>query len=172
VPNSKHYRDDGNPQIGMRAEADLPEWISKGWDRLDQTDLGGRVQPALSLWHEGILLQPEHPSLAIVSFVASLEQSALSMPGFTRRLGASAKFWLAAGSAATAEEIQQLRDAKIYGKRSQTSHGSALHGIEPEFGFVLLQPIGSEDPTYKFVVGTLQSIRNISRRCLLNILTI
>jgi hypothetical protein len=170
VPNPDHYHDDGNPQIGIRAEAHLPDWISKRWDRLDKADFGGRVQPALSLWHEGILLQPEHPSLAMVSFVASLEQSALSMPEFTRRLGANAKFWLAAESAATAEEIQQLRDAKIYGKRSETSHGSALHGIELEFGFMLLQPIGSEDPTYTFVFRTLQLIRNVSRRCLVNIL--
>jgi hypothetical protein len=170
VPNPDHYHDDGNPQIGMRAEVDLPDWVRKGWDRLDEADFSGKVQPALSLWHEGILLQPEHSSLAMVSFVASLEQSALSTPGFTRRLGASAKFWLAAESAATAQELQQLRDAKIYGKRSETSHGSALHGVEPEFGFMLLQPIGSEDPTHKFVFGTLQLIRNVSRKCLINIL--
>ena len=55
-------------------------------------------------------------------------------------------------------------------RRSETSHGSALHGIELEFGFMLLQPIGSEDPTYNFVFGTLQLIRNISRRCLINVL--
>ena len=170
VPNPDHYYRDGNPQIGMRAEADLPDWISKSWDRLDEADFGGRVQPALSLWHEGILLQPEHPSLAMVSFVAALEQSALSTPGLTRNLRPGEKFWLAAESAATAEEIQQLQDAKIYGKRSKTAHGSALHGIEQEFGFMLLQPIGSEDPTYKFVFQTLQLIRNVSRRCLINIL--
>ena len=169
VPNPKRYYDDSNPQIGMRAEADLPDWISKGWDRLDEADFGGKVQPALSLWHEGILLQPEHPSLAMVSFVASLEQSAVSMPGFRRRLGAGAKFWLAAESTATAEEIQQLRGAGIYAKRSETSHGSALHGIEQEFGFMLLQPIGSDDPTYKFVFETAQLIRLISRRCLIKI---
>jgi hypothetical protein len=106
----------------------------------------------------------------MVSFVAALEQSAQSLPGFNTALRPGEKFWMAAASAATAEEIQHLRDAKIYGKRSKTAHGAALHGIEPEFGFMLLQPIDSEDPTYKFVFETLQSIRNVSRQCLVNIL--
>jgi hypothetical protein len=171
IPNPSRFYDSGNPQIGLRDEAGLPDWVVTAWSRLDNPDFAARAQPALSLWHEGILLQPEHPSLAVVAFVAALEQSAQSLTGYDKAASDSAKFWLGAESVGTPEEIQQLREARIYGKRSATSHGAALHGIEVEFGFMLLQPIGSEDPTYKFVFGTAQLIRSISRRCLVNILS-
>lgn len=65
-----------NPQIGMYDDQALPSWVDAALVRLDGIDGtdADNVGAALSLWHQGILLQPEHPSLALVAFVASIEQ--------------------------------------------------------------------------------------------------
>ncbi len=59
-----------------------------------------------------------------------------------------------------------------YGKRSTTSHGKGLHGLESKFGHMLLPPIGKGDPIYDFVFGHLREMARVSRGVLLRILDV
>lgn len=62
-------------QRGLRTEVELPEWIYVAWWH-SYFDEATRQPATLSLWREGKLLQPEHPTFALVAFTASLEQAA------------------------------------------------------------------------------------------------
>ena len=153
-------------QIGYREEASLPDWLPRAWEKLNNDAFNSTVAPALSLWHEGILLQPEHPSMSMVAYVAAIEQVA-GNPG-DGILSARRKFWEAVRETSTPEDLLALKKADVYGKRSATSHGSGLYGIELEFGHMLLKPDGPGDPTYDFMFDTLQRMARISRAVLLD----
>lgn len=159
-----------NPQIGHQDPTDVPEWIFLVWDRLDESEFGLKCLPSVSIWHEGIILQAEHPSLSFVAYVASVEQAAhLIVPDAAQRSD-SGRFWAAVKTVASPEEMALLKEINPYGKRSATGHGSGLHGIESEFGHMLLPPIGPGDPTYDFVFGHLRQMARISREVLLRAL--
>jgi hypothetical protein len=171
VPAPAWFDDKDAAQIGLRDEEELPGWFDPAWDRLgEENAFAERMGPALSLWHEGILLQSEHPSMAMVAYVAAVEQAALSLPEAAPASGFGQRFWAAIRAVAEEGEIESLRQADIYGRRSATSHGSALYGIEMEFGYMLLQPVGPGDPAFDFVYGALQLMARVSRRCLLKVL--
>jgi hypothetical protein len=106
--------------------------------------------------------------MAMIAYVAAVEQLAEPVLDLVdgRRLFAQS-FWKAVESVASPKDVDALKQADIYGKRSATTHGGALHGIELEFGHMLLQPIGPGDPTYDFMFDTLQRMKLISRSLLL-----
>ena len=142
VPNVEWLVNLDSDEQGYRDPQPLPQWLQAAWHRLE-TDLASvRLAPALSLWHEGILLQSEHPSMAMVAYVAAVEQVAEPVLDDAGVRSARQTFWSAIEKAASAGDFAELRNADAYDKRSATSHGGALHGIELEFGNMLLQPIG------------------------------
>ncbi len=55
-------------QRGMRDEVELPDWLHTGWLHSYFDEKVTKKSAALSLWREGKLLQPEHPSFALVAF--------------------------------------------------------------------------------------------------------
>jgi len=85
---------------------------------------------ALSLWHEGILVRRQHPSLALVCFVACIEALAGPEPNERKQ------FWNLVASVTEPDELRYLRQRRgdIYRLRSLTAHGSRLHGSEMIFG--------------------------------------
>jgi hypothetical protein len=126
--------------------------------------------PCLSIWHEGIMLQAEHPSLSFMAYVASIEQAShLLFPG-KKQLKDSQRFWSAVETVASPETLDEIKEMKPYGKRSATVHGGGLHGIESEFGHMLLPPIGKGDPIYDFVFDHLRQMARVSRDVLLHTL--
>jgi hypothetical protein len=71
------------------------------------------------------------------------------------------------------------KDWDVYGKRSKTAHGSALHGFEPHFGalfyFRYVPPtigagrhfsIDEKDPAQVFTLRTLPTVANLAARLL------
>lgn len=169
VPSARYLTDLDNPGPNDRDPQPLPEWLRAAWGRFDDESFRSKVDPALSLWHEGILLQAEHPSMAMVAYIAVVEQLAEPVldPIDGRRLF-SQSFWKAIELVASPEDIASLRQADAYGKRSATTHGGALHGIELEFGHMLLQPIGAGDATYDFMFDTLQRMKLVARTLVLH----
>jgi hypothetical protein len=59
----------------MRDEQEIPIWVREAWGKLDAEGAPKPTASALSLWHQGILLKAEHPSLALIAFVACVEQA-------------------------------------------------------------------------------------------------
>ena len=161
---------DDSTQIGCREEAPLPDWFSEAWQRLEDGANRSVLAPALSLWHEGILLQSEHPSMAIISYVAAVEQVAAPVLGADGKRSSRQSFMQCVDKVATPDDLAALKKADVYGKRSATSHGGALHGIELEFGHPLLHPLGPGDPTFDFMFDTLRRMARIARSALIEAL--
>lgn len=160
-----------NPQIGMRDEQPLPGWLQEAWRYLDNDDRAGDAAAALSLWHEGLLLQPEHPSFALVAFVASVEQVDKVLQPATS--GSAARFWKALGQVTPASDLAALRKPDVYKLRSSTAHGSRVHGLETIFGAVVPPPplsTISPDPLSHFVHRTVPQMAKAARALLIRML--
>jgi hypothetical protein len=154
-----------NPQIGMRAEEPLPSWIPGAWNRIEDGTEDKRTVSALAFWHQGVLLMPQHPSFALLAFVACIEAL-----GPETAAGESDRFWKAVDRVAMPDEIALLKRARVYNLRSSTGHGGALHGIESQFGARLFLPINREDPVEEFMFSTLRLTARLSRQALLQTL--
>jgi hypothetical protein len=104
--------------------------------------------------------------MAMVAYVAVIEQVAERVLDADGRRLARQTFWQAVKKTASSDDFSVLKRADAYGKRSATSHGGALHGIELEFGHMLLMPHGPGDSTYDFMFETLQRMARVSRNVL------
>jgi hypothetical protein len=153
-----------NPQIGMRALESLPAWIPPAWERISQGEIDTAVIAALSCWHQGLLLTPQHPSFAFVAFIAAIE--ALGPATAKTR---SARFWSAVATVAEAAEVDRLKQQNLYGLRSATAHSGGLHGLETMFGAHLFLPMDPEDSVERFMFETLRTTARIGRQLLLRI---
>lgn len=123
----------------------LPEWVAPAWQALDEDEA---LASAMSVWHQGMVLTAGSPSFAFVAFCAAIEGIAGSKP-VRKRLGplpdpcpqcgtvpkASARFWATVSLVRSAENLAHLKKrVDPYGRRSDTAHGRALHGIETQYG--------------------------------------
>lgn len=157
-----------NPQVGLRDEQPLPGWLEGAWSILKTNDPKGDIAAALSLWHEGVLLQPEHPSFALVAFVASVEQMGKLLEPMKR--GHAARFWNALLRAVSQSEFAALKTIDVYGLRSEIAHGSRVHGLETIYGAVVPPPgwaTVSPDPISTFVHRTVPRMAKAARALLL-----
>lgn len=162
-------------QRGLRTEVELPEWIYVAWWH-SYFDEATQQSATLSLWREGKLLQPEHPTFALVAFTASLEQTArlfkqtgdlAASPGT-----ASGRFWATVDLVADASDASLLRKANVYDLRSAAAHGERMPGLETLYGPVLVPPFlsrGGVDPPSEFVHQTVRILADVARRALLQI---
>lgn len=171
VPNADWLVDLDSSEEHPRDPQPLPEWVTTVWTRFHQRLMPSVVDSALSLWHEGILLQAEHPSMAMVAYVAAVENVAEPVLDSAGHRSSRKTFWDAISKVASGDDFDALKRADPYGKRSATSHGGALHGIELEFGHMLLQPIGPGDPTYDFMFDVLRRMAGVSRAAILGALS-
>jgi hypothetical protein len=120
---------------------------------------------AVSAFHEGMLLYKDHPSVALLAFVASCE-------AIGHRLGLHAKpgqrVRAALSTVLTEGETAELWEA--YAHRNYTAHEGRLHGDELSFGLSRTTFLSSENPGMQFTLGLLRSFRNATRDVLLRAL--
>jgi hypothetical protein len=117
----------------------------------------------LSLWHEGIGLQAEHPSLSLVAYSASIEQVGRLVQQSIGRADRPGKtFWSAVALVTDKEELALLRERGIYRLRSEAAHGERLHGLETEYGNALLLHIEPDDPVKQFVFDTVRRVNRVA----------
>jgi hypothetical protein len=109
----------------------IPDWVSSAWQQMnDRPQLGH----AVAVHHEGLRVQFEHPSLALIAFVASIEAVANLLfrddrcPECGAHKDVAARFRAALRLVATDEEARRLGTA--YSPRSRTVHQGRLHGGE------------------------------------------
>jgi hypothetical protein len=120
----------------------LPEWAVDTWQLLDDDT---ELAQALYAVYEGMRLEPEHPSIALLTFVAAAE-------GFGRRFVPDApcdcvpdckhekgvaqkRFRKALKTVMTNREVEEIAQI-AYGYRSRTGHEGALFGSEDTFGYL------------------------------------
>jgi hypothetical protein len=70
----------------------IPDWVSSAWQQMNNRPQLGH---AVAVHHEGLRVQFEHPSLALIAFVASIEAVANLLLGMTAvRSAALTRMWL------------------------------------------------------------------------------
>jgi hypothetical protein len=153
-------------------EFTLPGWIESAWPALD-ADVG--LAQAVNAVYEGMRLEPEHPSLAHLTFVAAIEGYGMRLaddvpcdcqPGCTHvKTVAMKRFREALKTVMTSREVRRIAGL-AYDLRSHTGHQGSLFGSEKTFGYSphlsLFNVAG--DAVFDYVI--LGELRNASRHVL------
>jgi hypothetical protein len=115
----------------------IPDWASTAWQQMNSRPQLGR---AVAVHHEGLRAQFEHPSLALVAFIASIEAIANLLfredrcPECKGHKDVAARFRATLRRVATDEEARRLGAA--YSRRSRTVHQGWLYGGETTPGML------------------------------------
>jgi hypothetical protein len=102
----------------------------------------------LSMWHQGLHLNPLNPSFAMVAYCGAIETIATSkaLRAQTKVVSpaceqcgnvprAHDRFWTTIGLVRSPEQVEALKEgANPYSRRSRTAHGSDMFGMETSFG--------------------------------------
>jgi hypothetical protein len=148
----------------------VPEWLGGAWPRLETNRW---MLDALDAFLEGMYSEQAHPSLAVVSYTASMETVAdriFELPHCPRcrgRKGIARSF--RAALRLVLEEGEALELDAVYTDRSKTVHAGRLHGGETTPG-VFRAGIWSSDKTHDFRWRTLWRLRGAARLLLLRAL--
>ena len=167
--------DDHYPLAPPRLE--LPGWFR---DALQAARSGGDgeqlVERVLLMHHEGLLLAREHPSLALLAFVAAIESIAAADERLARCdtcrsiTGSTARFKRAVGRVLEEDEAAQL--AHAYDRRSRTVHDARLHGRENLSGTLGTMSLYEPDEAIRFEMGILVLAQKASRAIVWDVLDI
>jgi hypothetical protein len=109
----------------------IPDWAAAAWQQMNSRPQLGH---AVAVHHEALRAQFEHPSLALVAFIASIEAVANLLfreercPECNAHKDVAARFRATLRLVATEEEARRLGAA--YSPRSRTVHQGRLHGAE------------------------------------------
>jgi hypothetical protein len=115
----------------------IPNWVSAALEYMNKRPQLGH---AVAVHHEGLCAQLEHPSLALIAFVASIEAVANLLfreercPECNAHRNVAARFRATLRLVATDEEARHLGAA--YSPRSRTVHQGWLHGGETTPGML------------------------------------
>jgi hypothetical protein len=113
----------------------IPDWVAGAWKRMKERP---RLAHAVAIHHEGLRAQSEHPSLALVAFIASVEAISNLLfkeercPECKNHKHVADRFRATLRFAVTDEEAELLGSA--YSPRSYTVHQGRLHGAETSPG--------------------------------------
>jgi hypothetical protein len=151
----------------------LPSWLSEAWKRLDSdADLAN----AVGVHYEGLALREQHPSFAVVAFVAAIEtvgaidkpparcETCNGLPGAIERFRTGLRHVMADGKArALAKDVYQ--------RRSETAHSGALHGSERHRGALPYMGFFGRPPEDDFSWSIAGRVENASRAVLTHVLS-
>ncbi len=160
-----------NEQQIPRTRVPIPDWAASAWELIERNRY---LADALNAHYEGLLLQYQHPSFALIAFLGSIEGLGTSLYKVERCeacqsvKGSAERFRRTLRLVVSEQEAKQLGTA--YTPRSQTAHVGRLHGMETVFGsmdFGFFTRL-SEEP---FEWGIVYRLRQASRKLLLNALT-
>jgi hypothetical protein len=166
-----NYRWSGDDQAMTPAAAKLPGWVADVEPTLlVDAQHDSAIHRALLMHHEGLLISREHPSLALLAFVASIETIAAMSetlehcPECNVVQGSTARFKRAAVSVITEDEADRL--ARTYKQRSRTVHDAYLHGRESLAGGWGQMSLYRPDQALDFEYGTVAIAQKASRALL------
>ncbi len=130
-PPPPFWRGSADADLG-RSDEELPTWIPAVWDIITADQ---ELAAAASFWHQGLLATARHPSLALVAYIASIEQTArwLESGGHLAK-SKGARQRVDAAIALVASDGERMVLSPVYRIRSGTAHGAALHSTETVLG--------------------------------------
>ena len=149
----------------------LPSWADAAWAILQaDTDLAA----SLAAHHEGTALFNGHPSIALVTFVATVEGIGARGSGDPPRCpkcraqqGAAERFLRAVQRVLPGSDAQSLKTI-AYERRSQTAHAGALHGYERQGGTPFRTGVFGRPVQDEFLWNVVRRMQAVSRAVLLD----
>ncbi len=166
IPEHVPWQKDAFPRdnIEQKQLVTVPPWVAPAWGMLDRD---GKLVDALAAYYEGLQLQEDHPSFALIAFVASIEAIGAKLYNLQRcdtcksAVGAAERFRRALRLVRTEDDAKAL--SKAYSSRSGTAHAGRLYGSENVFGAFMIGRVFSPDPASDFTWGQMFRLRNASR---------
>lgn len=146
----------------------LPKWVDKAFAAIDTSPI---LNNALNAYYQGLLMEREHPSFALVAFVGAIEAVGRhtlgdKCPCCGKPHGAKQKF--KAGLATViSDKAEVSRLSETYAERSDTAHEGKLHGNETLLGSLPAPSIFSPDAADFFAYTDLLKIKGAARRSLI-----
>ena len=140
----------------------VPNWAAGAWQRMKERP---RLAHAVAIHHEGLRAQFEHPSLALVAFIASVEAISNLLfkeercPTCGNHKDVADRFRATLRIVMTDEEAKHLGSA--YSPRSHTVHQGRLHGGETTPGAYSLRWGADSIREFDYIVW---GMRTASRR--------
>jgi hypothetical protein len=145
---------------GSRHRRVIPKWLPKAFSKIETDE---HVANALNTYHQGLLMQRQHPSFALLAFVSSIETIGRKL---NRKAGNKKRFIIGIETVTkTKARAKEIADA--YKPRSDTAHEATLHGNEDLFGHVGLPSIFNPEPSDFFAISEVSRIKHVSRKVLL-----
>ncbi|WP_333769824.1 hypothetical protein [Streptomyces sp. IBSBF 2435] len=137
---------------------ETPTWLEGAWTRMSTRK---KIRDALSIYMEGLELEDQHPSLALVSFVSAIEAISLILFKEEKCENCKNQMRIASRFRATVrlvadDSIAAELSRRAYSVRSLTVHTGRLHGSEASPGlhaFRILKPIPGLDFQFRIVTG-------------------
>lgn len=112
-----------------------PTWLGDAWNRLESTPW---LAHALAAHHEGLVARYDHPSLALIAFIAAIEAISNRLWIEHRCETCGARLQISARFRATLRTVLSQDNADLLGRayspRSKTVHEGHLHGSEAAAG--------------------------------------
>ncbi|MET8202960.1 hypothetical protein [Micromonospora taraxaci] len=144
----------------------IPDWADDAWTRIIAIP---RLADAISAHHEGLRARTEHPSLALVAFIASIEAISQLLYREDRCTECRAHLHIAAKFRKTLRLVLDDDAAseleKAYSSRSLTVHRGRLHGTETITGSFTMHS-WSRDSASEFQWQVLHNMSVASARLL------
>lgn len=149
----------------------VPDWLGSAESAFNRA--GRRLRDAVLMHHEGLALRRDHPSMALVSFVATIETVAQVHKNPERCetcdnvLGSRERFERAVQPVVSPDQAEYLSKAYSMSGRSGTVHQSRLHGIETRANSMGRMSLFVPDEPLHFTYGTVAAAQEASRALLL-----
>lgn len=130
--------------LGNRVDLALPGWLDDAWSRLDRE---GDLTMAVGAYWEGLALLWEHPSIALVAFVSSIEALGPRLHPLVQCdvcncwKDSSKRFRKTIQSVRSGRIARELQ--RLYDPRSKVVHGGHRFGGEDAFGTIALRTISA-----------------------------
>jgi hypothetical protein len=149
----------------------IPKWVSKAWSVIDgNLDLDA----ATTAYYQGLMMEKDHPSFALVAFIASIEIIGKKIIGDKcsccgKPTGDSQAF--RAGIDAVVKDTRKAKELHLlYKSRSTTAHRVELHANEDVLGYLSFPSMFKQDNKSMFVFTDLLKAKAASRKLLLAVL--
>jgi hypothetical protein len=166
IPETGPFEQHHGTEEMAHQDVSVPDWLSSAWDVAVSEQL---ASDALSAYYEGVLIQDEHPSIALLAFVASIEAvgETLLAPErcqCCRAVKNSAERFRRALCLVVSDEEAQALKKRAYGPRSATVHRAQFHGREAVRGAPHLANFFGIEPPYRFEIDTVRQLERVSRQ--------
>lgn len=147
------------PIPNFRRRKTIPKWLDEAYKKIDSEET---VSNALDMYHEGLLMEQEHPSFALLAHVASIEAVGRKILG--SNAGTKRRFKAGLRTIMTKKNADEI--VLLYKPRSSTVHEARLHANENLAGYVAIPSVFSPAPSDIFWLTHMKRIRRVSCRVL------